>query len=186
MPHLNAFIMLTLDGCYADPNNDMSAFHKSPDDAEWNSFVAGNATGGGTLIFGRITYEMMAGFWPTPMAAKAMPAVAEGMNAAKKILVSRTITQPAWQNTAVLDGELVAGVRSLKQQPGPPITLLGSGSIVAQLLPHRLIDVLQIVINPIILGGGKKLFDGVNATLPLKLTKSRTFKNGSVVLWYEN
>ena len=86
LPKLHVFNQVTLDGYFSGPNGDLSWAHKQ--DPEWDKFVAGNAQGGGTLLFGRVTYEMMAAFWPTPEAAKAFPAVAEGMNNAQKIVFS--------------------------------------------------------------------------------------------------
>ena len=184
MTTLTSFTSVSLDGYYADARGDMSWAHAAPDDDEWNSFVSGNASGGGALLFGRLTYEMMASFWPTPMAAQQMPVVAERMNSMPKYVASRTLTSAAWSNTSVLPGDLVSAVDALKRKPGPGIAILGSGSVVAQLAGAGLIDTIQIVVVPIILGGGKKLFEGVSASIPLHLRDSRTFRNGNVVLTY--
>jgi len=83
------FNSVTLDGYFTDKNSDMSWAHKN--DPEWNAFVADNAKGGGTLLFGRITYELMASFWPTPAAMQMMPDVAKGMNSLPKVVFSRTL-----------------------------------------------------------------------------------------------
>jgi len=82
MPRLNMFNSVSLDGYFTDSSNDMSWAHAGGDDTEFQEFVAGNAKGAGALVFGRVTYGMMASFWPTPMAAQAMPEVAAGMNRA--------------------------------------------------------------------------------------------------------
>jgi dihydrofolate reductase len=121
--------------------------------------VSGNASGGGELLFGRKTYQMMAAFWPTPAAAQQMPAVAEGMNATRKYVASKTI-QPTWNNTHLLEGNLIDAVRALKAGDGPGITLLGSGSIAAQLGEAGLVDEYQfvIVIVPVALGAGRTVF----------------------------
>ena len=113
MRRLVVFNQVTLDGYFTDPRGDMSWAHKDPGDAEWNAFVGGNASGDGALLFGRITYEMMASFWPTPAAMEMMPAVAEGMNRMPKYVVSRTLKKVAWKNTTLVKGELVAEVRKL-------------------------------------------------------------------------
>ena len=84
MPRLNMFNNVSLDGYFTDSNNDMSWAHAGADDPEVRDFTAGNAKGAGALVFGRVTYQMMAGFWPTPMAAQMMPEVAAGMNRAQK------------------------------------------------------------------------------------------------------
>ena len=185
MRKLGIFMNVTLNGLYADANSDMSWAHQSPDDAEWNEFTAGNASGDGALLFGRVTYDMMANFWPTPMAQQMMPTVAEGMNKMPKYVVSRTLDKASWNNTTVIKGDLAVEIRKLKATPGPDLVTLGSGSIVAQLADANLLDSAQAVIHPIALGAGKALFGGIARKLQLKLTKSRTFKNGNVVLWYD-
>jgi dihydrofolate reductase len=179
------FNHVTLDGYFTDPNGDMSWAHKDPSDAEWNAFVAGNASGGGALLFGRVTYEMMASFWPTPAAMAMMPEVAEGMNRMPKYVCSRTMKEAAWKNTTVLKGELAAEVRKLKNEPGQGIVILGSGSVVSQLAQAGLIDEYQVVVNPLVLGNGRTMFESVTKRLPLRLAGSRTFGNGSVLLTYE-
>jgi dihydrofolate reductase len=114
-----------------------------------------------------------------------LPKVAAGMNAMRKTVFSRTLDTVAWQNTVLMKGDLVTEVRRLKQQPGPDIVILGSGSIVSQLTQARLIDEYQLVLNPIVVGRGRSLFETVVGTLNLTLTKTQSFRNGNVVLWYE-
>jgi len=183
MRRVTAFEAVSLDGYFADVNGDMSWAHKQ--DAEWNAFVGGNASGGGALLFGRVTYEMMARFWPTPAAMEGAPAVAEGMNKASKVVFSRTLEKASWKNTRLVKGEIAAEVRRMKKEPGPDMAILGSGSIVSQLAQAGLIDEFQMVVNPIVLGNGKSLFDGLKERLTLKLIKTRAFGNGNVVLYYE-
>jgi dihydrofolate reductase len=181
---LSAFMQISLDGYYCDARGDMSFAHKAADDEEWQEFVEGNTGGGGMLLFGRLTYELMANWWPTPMAAEAMPEVAARMNAMPKVVASRTLSRAPWTNTTIIRDDLAASVRQLKESPGPDITILGSGSIVTQLAESRLLDELQVVVNPIALGAGKALFTGLRQPLPLRTAKSRRFANGSIVLWY--
>lgn len=185
MRPLTVFNNVSLDGYIADAKSDMSWAYQSPTDDEWNAFVSGNAQGGGALLFGRVTYDMMAGYWPTPAAQAAMPAVAEGMNRMPKYVFSRSMTQPAWQHTTVLKGDIAAAVRKLKSEPGPGIVILGSASIVAQLTGAGLIDEYQLVVHPVALGGGKTMFAGLKQPVRFKLTSSRTFRNGNVVLSYK-
>ena len=183
MRRLVVFNQVTLDGYIADMHGDMSWAHK--DDAEWTAFAAENASGGGVLLLGRITYELMASYWPTPAARANAPAVAEGMNGMQKVVFSRTLDKASWQNTTLVKGDIVAAVRRMKNEPGPGMAILGSGSIVSQLTQARLIDEYQIVVNPVVLGKGKTMFDGIEDKLALSLTKTRAFGNGNVVLWYE-
>lgn len=185
MPRLIVFNSVTLDGYFAGPNGDLSWAHRDRPDAEWDAFVTGNASGGGRLLLGRKTYELMASYWPTPKAVKNDPAVAEGMNRLEKIVFSRTLKQASWSNTKLSRGNLVEEVRRMKKEPGEGIAILGSGSIVSQLAPEGLIDEYQLVVNPIVLGAGRTMFDGIPEKLPLRRTNVRTFGNGNVLLCYE-
>ena len=102
-----------------------------------------------------------------------------------KVVFSRTLSQASWNNTRLVKGDLVAEVRKMKNEPGPGMTILGSGSIVSQLATQRLIDEYQMVVDPVALGKGPTMFDGIKEHLSLKLTKTRTFRNGKVYLCYE-
>ncbi len=184
MQRVVVFENLSLDGYYVDSLGEMS-WAKDDNDEEFNAYSSDNAKGGGTLLFGRVTYELMASFWPTPQARQFLPVVAERMNNGPKIVFSRTLGEATWNNTTLVKGDPVAEVRRLKNETGNGIVILGSGSIVAQLAPHGLIDFYQFVLNPIALGGGRTLFDGLKDRLNLKLTSSRIFRNGKVVLSYE-
>jgi len=178
-----AFEAVSLDGYFADVNSDMSWAHKQ--DPEWTAFAGSNASGGGALLFGRVTYELMASFWPTAAALEMDPVVAEAMNNLPKVVFSRTLEQASWKNTTLVKGDIAAEVRKMKYEPGPDMAILGSGSIVSQLAQAGLIDEFQIVVNPIVLGKGKTLFDDVKEKVNLKLTKTRAFGNGNVLLCYE-
>lgn len=183
MRRLIAFEQVSLDGYFADADGDMSWAHKQ--DPEWNEFVGRNASGESPLLLGRVTYELMAGFWPTPAAMETMPVVAEGMNRVPKLVFSRTLERPSWANSTLIRGDMVAEVKRLKREPGPDMAILGSGSVVSQLAAAGLIDELQIVVNPVVLGRGRALFEGVEGRLDLRLARTRTFGNGSVLLSYE-
>jgi len=156
MRKLVAFIQVTLDGHFAAPNGDIDWAHKDNKDAEWSAFVADNATGGGQLVFGRVTYEMMASFWPTPLAFERDPIVAERMNNLPKVVFSRTLDKASWNNTTLMKGDLAQAVRKLKQESGKQMAILGSGSIVSQLAQEGLIDEYQLVVNPVALGKGER------------------------------
>jgi dihydrofolate reductase len=185
MPKLVVFNHVSLDGYFVDQNNDMSWAKADHQDPEWDAFVAGNASGGGVLVFGRVTYDLMASFWPTSFAMESMPAIAERMNNLPKVVFSRTLENASWNNTRLLKGDLSTEVRRLKEEPGEGLVILGSGSIVSQLAPDGLIDEYQFVVNPIILGKGRTLFEGVADKLKLNLTKTRAFANGNVFLCYQ-
>jgi len=184
MPKLAAFNQVTLDGYFTGPNGDFSWAKQDGDDPEFQEFVQGNAKSAGALVFGRITYEMMASYWPSPMALQHDPVVAEGMNRARKFVFSRTLTKVSWSNTTLVKGDLVAEVRKLKAAPGEDMAILGSGSIIAQLAPEGLIDEYQILVSPIVLGGGRTMFEGVRQPLHFALQRWRAFKNGKILLHY--
>ena len=182
MQRLTVFNHATLDGFFTDRNGDMGWAHRH--DAEWTEFAAQNAGGGGTLLFGRKTYEQMASWWPTDAAKQAMPAVAERMNALPKVVFSRTLQDAAWSNTTLVSTDLVAAVRALKHEEGRGLAVIGSGSIVSQVVQAGLVDQLDVVVNPLVLGQGRSMFAGVETPIALKLVKTRAFGNGNVVLTY--
>src|SRR6266446_1732534 len=161
MRRLVVFNSVTLDGYFTDVNGDMSWAHGGSDDAEWNAFVADNASGGGELLLGRITYELMACYWPTPNAIKDDSVVAEGMNKMPKVVFSRTLDKPSWSNTKVVKGDIASEVRKMKKESGKGMAILGSGSIVSQLAPQGLIDEYQLAVTPVVLGKGRTMFDGI-------------------------
>jgi dihydrofolate reductase len=183
MRKLVVFNYVSLDGYFTDANGDMS-WAKS-DDAESRAFAESNASAGGELLFGRRTYELMASYWPTPMAQARNPVVAERMNSLPKVVFSRTLDHAGWKNTRVAKGEPAGEIRRMKQGSGSGMAILGSGSIVAQLAQEGLIDEYQLMVTPIILGKGKPLFEGVERRLKLRLTNTRRFANGNVLLCYE-
>lgn len=186
MRKLSSFTNISLDGYYADAKGGFSWGHTEKKDPEFEAFVADNAKGGGegALLFGRVTYDVMVQYWPTPMAAKNDPVVAEGMNNMSKFVFSRTLKEATWKNTTLVKGDLVTEVRKLKQGSGDGMVILGSGSIVAQLAQEGLIDEFQIVVQPVVLGSGKTLFAGVKDTMDLSLGKTRTFPSGKIFLRY--
>jgi dihydrofolate reductase len=179
---VNVFNFVTLNGFYAGVNGDIS-WHKHG--ADEGKFSEEGAQSGSTLLFGRITYEMMASFWPTPMAIQNYPVVADGMNKAEKIVFSRTLKNAEWNNTRVVSDNMVEEVKKLKQSPGVGLTILGSGSIITQLADEGLIDQYQIMIDPVAIGEGVPLFKNLKHRLDLKLTSTRTFNSGVVLLNYE-
>jgi dihydrofolate reductase len=185
MRRLIVFNHVTLDGYFAGANGDLSWAKPGNDDPEYAAFVAENASGDGQLLFGRVTYQLMASYWPTAIAEQHLPEVAAGMNKAQKVVFSRTLETASWQNTQLVKGDLISEIRRMKNEPGPGMAILGSGSIVAQLAPEHLIDEYHIVMDPVAIGTGRTMFQGIREKLDLKLTKSRTFRNGKVLLTYQ-
>ena len=184
MRKLVSFMQVSLDGFFADTSGDLS-WAKAKQDAEFQAFVEQNARGGGVLLFGRMTYEMMASYWPSPVALKNDPVVAESMNSLPKIVFSRTLSKANWSNTTLIKGDLATEIPKLKKGDGEGMAILGSGSLVSQLAELGLIDEYQILVNPVALGRGRTIFAGIQKKLALTHTETRTFRNGSVFLCYE-
>ena len=182
MGKLSSFVFVTLDGYYAGPGGDIR-WHQHG--AEEGEYAAESLRAGNTLLFGRVTYQMMASYWPTPRAREQSPVVADGMNNLPKIVFSRTLKQASWSHTRLVKEGLAAELRKLKQEGGRDLVIMGSGTIVSQLTEERLIDEYMLVVNPIVLGKGRTIFEGVKERRNLKLTRTRAFRNGNVLLCYD-
>lgn len=183
MRKLSVFNLVTLDGYIAGPGGDISWHNVDPEFAELAEKASGS---GNVLLFGRVTYDLMASYWPTDDGIRDDPIVAKNMNEAEKVVFSRTLSRADWNNTTIVDGDLLAEVRQRKEAGRKDLTLLGSGSIVAQLAPAGLIDEYQILLNPLAIGRGSTMFDGLSEKLLLKLEGTRTFINGNVLLTYSS
>ncbi len=182
MRKLNCFNFISLNGFYKGANEDLS-WHNH--DEEGARFSEENLKGGGTLVFGRVTYQMMEKSWTSEALIKNLPKVAEGMNKAEKIVFSNTLDRAEWQNTSLFKGNMIEEIKKLKQSPGSDMCILGSGNIIGQLADHNLIDMYQLMIDPIVLPQGTPLFHNMKNSLNLKLTSTKIFKSGSVVMCYE-
>jgi dihydrofolate reductase len=181
MNRLTSFHFISLDGYYADPRADTS-WH--PRDEAGSAYAVERMQSGNTLLFGRVTYEFMASFWPTPTAIEHLPELAERMNRADKIVFSRTLKKADWRGTRLIADDAVDSVRRLKETSERDMTLLGSGSLLKQLAEHALIDEFQFMVDPIALGAGRSIFSGIDHRLALKLKNTRAFPSGAVVLSY--
>ncbi len=152
MRKLTVFNLVSLDGYIAGEKGDISWHHV---DDEFQELAIRASNSGNTLLFGRVTYELMAGFWPTEEAIKRDPIVAAGMNRSEKIVFSKTLKKADWSNTRLVKDDMLAEVRKLKQQAGKDLTVLGSGSVVSQLAQEGLIDEYNILVNPVALAREK-------------------------------
>ena len=182
MGKVNVFNFITLNGFYKGPAEDIS-WH-SQGSSEENDLAIEGLGSGGAILFGRVTYTMMASYWPTPEALRDNPEVAKGMNNAEKIVFSRTLKKPLWNNTKLMSGNLVEEIKKLKQESGKDMVILGSGSIVSQLAEYGLIDEYQFLLDPVAIGDGTPVFKGISRRLDLKLRQTKTFRNGAVLLTY--
>ncbi len=175
-------MLTSLDGFFEGPNRDIS-WHNV--DAEFNEFAIEQLHSVDTLLFGRVTYEMMASYWPTPDTKTNDPVVASLMNSTPKIVFSKTLKKAIWENTKLIKNNFAEEMSKLKQQPGKDMIILGSSDLAVTFIEHGLLDEIRVIVNPLVLGDGKSLFVGIKKKLDLNLIKTRVFKNGNVLLYYE-
>jgi dihydrofolate reductase len=176
------FNLTSLDGYFEGPDRDIN-WHNVDD--EFNEFAIQQTGEFGALLFGRVTYELMASYWPTEAAQLDDPIIAGLMNSLPKIVFSNTLEKVEWDNTKSVKDNFVEEVLKLKQQPGKDIAIFGSSDLAVTFIEHNLIDEFRIMVNPILLGEGKPILQGIKTRLSLKFLKTRTFKSGNVLLYYE-
>jgi dihydrofolate reductase len=176
-----ASMMISLDGYYAGPNGEID-WHVV--DGEFNEYSTELLNSVDTLLFGRVTYQLMADYWPTPAAIKDDPIIAAQMNKKSKMVFSKTLEKVEWQNTRLIKGNATQEILKMKQQPGKDMVIFGSGDLVTTLTEAGLIDDYRIFINPVVLGRGKTLFKNLTNRLSLKLLKTKIFRSGLVLLSY--
>lgn len=176
------FNLMTLDGFFEGPGQDIS-WHNV--DAEFNEFAIEQLDTIGAIIFGRVTYEMMASFWQSTVVLETDPLVAGRMNRLPKVVFSRSLARADWQNTRLVNSDPAAELTRLKNEPGGNLFVFGSANLSSTLIAQGLIDEFRVLINPLLLGGGTPLFQGFRERVQLQLTHSRVFENGNVLLTYQ-
>lgn len=176
------FMMVTLDGFFEGPNHEID-WHNV--DEEFNEFAINQLHEIDTLLFGRATYLGMASFWPTPFAKENDPIVANLMNTTPKIVFSTTLEQAEWEHSRLVKDHVAEEITQLKQQQGKDVAIFGSSDLAASLLRMGLLDELRVMVNPVVLGSGKRLFEGFNQKLSLKLLNTKPFTSGNVLLTYQ-
>jgi dihydrofolate reductase len=170
--------LVSLDGVMEKPEE--WAFSYSNDEMEQAN--ASGMAASDALLLGRVTYEGLAAFWPNQPAGTPM---VDYINSVPKYVVSGTLEEPlGWNNSTLIKGDVAEEITNLKQQPGEDITILGSGALVRSLLASDLLDELGLMVHPLVLGGGKRLFEDGNDQKPLKLVDSKTFDTGVLYITY--
>jgi dihydrofolate reductase len=170
---------LSLDGVMESPDRwHFPYFNEEMGQAVGEGFAAADA-----MLMGRVNYEEWAGYWPgqdpeeNPMAAQ--------MNAMQKYVVSTTLEEPlGWQNSTLINGNVAEEIAGLKQGEGGDIVVSGSGALVRSLLQYGLLDELKLMIHPVLVGGGKHLFEDGGEQKALELVGSKTFETGVLYLTY--
>ncbi len=174
--------MISLDGYFEGPNKELD-WHLV--DGEFNDYAAELLDSLDTLLFGRVTYQLMAGYWPSREALTNDPIIAGKMNALQKVAFSTTLDRAEWNNTRLVKTDGAAEIRRLKQQPGKDMAIFGSSDLTVSLRDTSLVDEYRIFIAPVFLGSGKTLLHGLKDRLPLRLASTRVFKSGLVLLSYQ-
>jgi dihydrofolate reductase len=174
--------LISLDGFIAGPKGEIDWFGW---DKELESYSKEQLGSMGTILFGRVTYELMAGYWPTATADTIDQIIINAMNNLPKVVFSKTLYKVEWNNSRLVKDDIEGEVAGLKRGPGKDIVIYGSGSIVSALAQAGLIDEYRIFVNPVVLGSGKPQFGDINDRINLKLLSTKTFGNGLVLLCYE-
>jgi dihydrofolate reductase len=175
-------MLISLDGYYEGLNHEID-WHVVED--EFNDYAHNLIQSAGIILFGRVTYQMMASFWPSAVALRTDPVTAKLMNETPKIVFSKTLKNVDWKNTTLINTDPVKEISRLKKLPGKDLVMLASSDLAVSLLKEGVIDEFQVNINPIILSSGKTLFKGLDQRVPLKLIKTQVFKSGVIVLTYQ-
>ena len=179
---------VSLDGYTAGPDNDMSFVGESFND-EMGKYEDDIVHTGDTLVLGRVTYESFAGSWPNvpdkPDVSEGEKAYARKLNSMRKVVFSRTLGSAEWNNSVLLREIDPEAIKQWKQEDGKDMLIYGSASIVQQLTNLGLIDEYQLLVHPVVLGGGKPLFKDVTDKRHLKLVSAKPFSSGVVLLTYQ-
>ncbi|MBC7390890.1 MAG: dihydrofolate reductase family protein [Opitutaceae bacterium] len=186
MRKLIFFMHTSLDGFVAGPNGEMNWISV---DEEIFDFVGTMTDNADTALYGRVTYEMMQSYWPNagkePNASKHDKEHSEWYNKVSKVILSRTISEKGLLNTRVISDHLADNINKIKSEVGKNIIIFGSPRASQSLLSEGVIDEFWLFINPILLGKGMPLFNGITNTSKLKLIESKTFACGVIALHYE-
>jgi dihydrofolate reductase len=182
MRKITAGLFISLDGVVEAPDQ----WHFPYFNEEMGAAVDAALGTADTMLFGRKTYDSFAGAWPEREAAGGEDAdFAKKLGDARKIVVSNKTLEFTWRNSEQLEGDLVEAVTALKNEPGGTIALSGSVSVVRQLLAAGLLDELHLLVHPIAVRKGMRLFDEGETRIPLRLISSETFETGVLNLVYE-
>jgi dihydrofolate reductase len=170
---------LSVDGVMGAPET----WHMPYFNDEMGEVMSAQMAEAGAMLLGRRTYEEFAASWPARTAADFGP-LADYMNNTPKLVVSTTLETVEWHNSTLIKGDVAEEIGRLKQQPGKTISVLGSATLVRSLLRDHLLDELRLLVDPIVVGTGKRLFEDSGDRVGLKLVGSRTFRTGVLSLTY--
>jgi dihydrofolate reductase len=145
--------------------------------------VEGNLAAAGGYVLGRRTYEIFAGYWPN--ASEDQAVIRDPLNAKPKYVASTTLSEPlAWENSHLLGGDVPAAVRALKEEDGGDLIVMGSTKLVQTLVQNDLVDEYQLMIDPVLVGGGKRLFPDDGVLRRLRLIDATVADSGVIIATY--
>jgi dihydrofolate reductase len=173
-----AGLFISLDGVYEAPHE----WHFPYFNDEMGEAVQAQIDASDTMLLGRVTYQEFASYWPHQNNDEVP--LADHMNNTPKVVVSETLDSLDWQNSTLIKGNVVEELTRLKQQPGKNIGITGSGTLVASLLRAGLLDELRLLVHPIVVGKGKRLFATEDEARGLRLADAQTFSTGVLYLTY--
>lgn len=173
---------VSLDGFFAGPSGEIDWFVWEDEMADYMKRLM---TSLDTILFGRVTYDLMASYWPTAGPPAEDPVITDFMNRTRKIVFSRTLESVEWNNTRLVKDDVTHEVAKMKEEPGMDMVIFGSGSIVSAFAQAGVIDEYRIFVNPVVLGEGRTMFKGLKERINLKLSSTKTFRCGVVLLHYE-
>ncbi len=178
MRKIVAGLFISLDGVFEAPDQ----WHFPYFNDEMGEAVGAQMAAADTMLLGRVTYQEFAGFWPQQGDDVEF---ADVMNNTPKLVVSTTLDSvDEWQNSTLVTGDVADELTAIKQQPGKDIAITGSGTLVRSLLRDGLLDELRLLVHPIVVGSGKRLFTDSGDQTPLELVDSKTFSTGVLSLTY--
>ncbi len=172
--------LMTLDGFFEGPKSWEIDWHDTVWGEEMERYAIEQSKSTGALLFGRVTYQGMASYWPSEKGE-----IADFMNTIPKVVFSRTLQKADWNNSTLVKGNAVDEVVKLKRQPGKNLFVFGSADLSSTLLKHGLFDELDLALTPLLLGRGNPLFKSSPDQLKMKLLEARPLKSGGVILRYE-
>jgi dihydrofolate reductase len=170
--------LVSLDGFFEGTNKELDWFVV---DHEFFEYAKDMLRSADTLLFGRVTYQHMANYWPSAPADE----IADKMNNLPKIVFSKTLQKVEWKNSRLVQDNIGEEISKLKQQPGKDMVLLGSAKLASELLQLGLIDEYRVILQPVLLGSGNPLFKEIKERIKLKLAGTKSFGSGVVVLYYQ-
>jgi dihydrofolate reductase len=177
MRKIIAGLFISLDGVVEAPET----WHFPYFNDEMGEAVTTQAEAADTMLLGRKTYEEFAAFWPNQSSEEPF---ADVMNGTPKLVASTTLTSVEWQNSTLIEGDVVEALKRLKEQPGKAISITGSPTLVRSLLRAGVLDELRLLVHPIVVGHGKRLFETEDQPIPLRLVEARTFTTGVQAMTY--